>query len=95
MNLNTKLKQEKLQWIEADCPKKSETINFENHCNFLYQFAEKIREKRTRSAVKIIFHQDNALKGVLTVVKLNELKYLLIEHPPYSPDLTPNNYYLF
>ena len=25
----------------------------------------------------------------LTMVKLNELKYELFEHPPYSPDLLP------
>ena len=31
----------------------------------------------------------------LTMVKLNELKYELFEHPPYSPDLAPSDYYLF
>ena len=29
------------------------------------------------------------------MVKLNELKYELFEHPPYSPDLAPSDYYLF
>ena len=46
---------------------------------------------------KIIFHQDNAPahKSVLTMAKINELKYDLLEHPPYSPDLAPSNFRLF
>ena len=30
-----------------------------------------------------------------TMVKLNELSFELFPHPPYSPDLAPNNYWLF
>lgn len=29
------------------------------------------------------------------MVELNDLKYDLREHQPYSADLTPNDYYLF
>ena len=29
------------------------------------------------------------------MTKFNELKYKLLEHPPYSPDLAPSDYYLF
>ena len=28
------------------------------------------------------------------MTKFNELKYELLEHPPYSPDLAPSDYYL-
>jgi histone-lysine N-methyltransferase SETMAR len=43
--------------------------------------------------VKIIFHQDNAPahKSVLAMGKLRDLHYELLEHPPYSPDLTPSD----
>ena len=124
-----KLKQERLQWIEAgssapkqvksersakkimasifwdakgvlliDYLEKGKTINSEYYCNLLDQLDKNIREKRPGLQKKtIIFHQDNARvhTGFLTMVKLNELKYELFEHPPYSPDLAPSDYYLF
>lgn len=74
------------------------TINSEYYCNLLHQLDAKIREKRPGLAKKkIIYLQDNAPahKSVLTMAKFNELKYELLEHPPYSPDLAPSDYYLF
>jgi histone-lysine N-methyltransferase SETMAR len=47
---------------------------------------------------KIIIHQDNAApahKSVLAMGKLRNLHYELLEHPPYSPDLAPSDFYLF
>ena len=43
------------------------------------------------------FHQDNAQchKSIKTMVKLNELNFKLLSHPPYSPDLAPSDYWLF
>ncbi|QQP57739.1 Putative DD34D transposase [Caligus rogercresseyi] len=29
------------------------------------------------------------------MAKLNKLGYELLPHPPYSPDLTPSDYFLF
>lgn len=44
----------------------------------------------------ILLH-DNARPHIskLTVQKLIELKYEILPHPPYSPDLSPTDYYLF
>jgi len=46
---------------------------------------------------KIIFHQDSAPvhKSVLAMGKFRDLHYELLEHPPYSPDLAPSDFYLF
>ena len=46
---------------------------------------------------KILFHQDNAPyhKSMKTMVKMNELHFELLPHPPYSPDLAPSDYCLF
>jgi histone-lysine N-methyltransferase SETMAR len=46
---------------------------------------------------KLIFYQDNAPahKSVLTVRKLRDLHYELLEHPPYSPDLASCDFCLF
>ena len=46
---------------------------------------------------RIIFHQDNAWPhtSLVTLLKLRELGWEVLLHPPYSPDLTPSDYYLF
>ena len=75
-----------------------ETITGEYYSDLLTQLDQKIREERPGlHKKKIIFHQDNALvhKGHLAMAKLYDLKYELLEHPPYSPDLAPSDYHLF
>ena len=44
----------------------------------------------------ILLH-DNARphKASITVDKLNSLQYEILLHPPYSPDISPTDYYLF
>jgi len=46
---------------------------------------------------KIIFYKDNASahNSVLAMGKLRDLHDELLEHPPYSPDLAPSDFYLF
>ena len=46
---------------------------------------------------KVLFHQDNppCHKSMKTMVKLNELSFELLPHPPYSPNLAPNDYWIF
>lgn len=45
----------------------------------------------------ILFHQDNAPchKSPKIMAKLDELKFRLVPHQPYSPDLAPSDYWLF
>ena len=45
----------------------------------------------------MVFHQDNAPchKSIASMAKLDELHLKLLPHPPYSPDLTPSDYWLF
>ena len=45
----------------------------------------------------IIFHDDNATPrtSLATRKKLLRLSWEVMLHPPYSPDLTPSDYYLF
>jgi histone-lysine N-methyltransferase SETMAR len=46
---------------------------------------------------KICAHFDNASihKAKTVIVKIAELQLLQIEHPPYSPDLAPCDFFLF
>jgi histone-lysine N-methyltransferase SETMAR len=77
---------------------KGKTTTGEYYSNLLTRPDEKIREKRPGLQMKkIIFHQDNAPshKSVLAMGKLRDLHYEFLEHPPYSPDLAPSDFYLF
>jgi [histone H3]-lysine36 N-dimethyltransferase SETMAR len=74
------------------------TITGEYYTNLLDQLNANIRQKRPGlEKKKIIFHQDNAPvhKCSKALVKLKELHYRLLEHPPYSPDLAPSDFHLF
>jgi histone-lysine N-methyltransferase SETMAR len=81
-----------------DYLEKGKTITGEYYSNLLTRLDEKIREKRPGlQKKKIIFHQDNAPthKSVLAMGKLRDMHYELLEHPSYSPDLAPSDFYLF
>ncbi|MEW8547188.1 MAG: hypothetical protein AB2693_27060, partial [Candidatus Thiodiazotropha sp.] len=56
-----------------------------------------MRKKRPRKATTFLLHQDNAPPHCagLTQATLKELNIKTIEHPPYSPDLAPNDFFLF
>ena len=56
-----------------------------------------IKKRPLMKKKKVLFHQDNApcYKLIATMVKLHELHFKLLPHPPYSPDLAPSNYWLF
>lgn len=58
----------------------------------------KIRQERpTLKKENIPFHEDNARvhTSVLTMKKLNELRYKFLKNPGYPQDLFPSNYYIF
>jgi transposase len=81
-----------------DYLEKGKTITGEYYYSLLTRLYERIREKRPGLQKKnIIFHQDNAPahKSVLAMGKLRELRYELLEHPAYCPDLAPYDVYLF
>ena len=57
-----------------------------------------IKKKRSHmQKKKVLFHQDHAPyhNSMKTMVKLNELSFELLPHPPYSPYLSPSDYWLF
>ncbi|XP_018349932.1 PREDICTED: histone-lysine N-methyltransferase SETMAR-like [Trachymyrmex septentrionalis] len=81
-----------------DYLEKGGRINSEYYMALLTRLKAEIVENRPHMAKKkIIFHQDNAPchKSMATMVKLNELGFELLPHPPYSPDLAPSDYFLF
>ncbi|GBN29915.1 hypothetical protein AVEN_253451-1 [Araneus ventricosus] len=56
------------------------------------------KKRRSEFRRKVVpFHQDNARPHVsmMTVWSLYKLEWDLIQHPPYSPDMAPSDFYLF
>lgn len=80
--------------------KPSETITGDRNLQQLKRLNEVLLEKRpewTERHDKIIYQHDNARPHVARQVKeyLTELKWEILTHPPYSPDLAPSDYHLF
>jgi histone-lysine N-methyltransferase SETMAR len=76
-----------------------QTINSGVYCGYLQKLDAELKNKRPALVNRkgVILHQDNAKPHTSKVTKkfLQELGYELLEHPPYSPDLAPSDYYLF
>ena len=55
------------------------------------------KRRRTLISTDVILHHDNALSHTSYHVlsTIDNLRYELLRHPPYSPDLAPSDYYLF
>ena len=84
--------------IFIDYLEKGKTITGEYYASLLDQLKVKIQEKRPHlNRKKILFHQDNARVHTClrSMAKIDELKFQLVDHPPYSPDLAPSDYFLF
>ena len=77
-----------------------ETITAERYQQQLMQLSLALKIKRPQYAKrhdKMIFQYDNARPHVAKVVKetLELLKWDVLPHPPYSPDISPSDYHLF
>ena len=77
---------------------KEQTINVEYYSSLLVQLKDILKEKRRGNFTKgFLFLHDNApAHGALaTQKKLAYLGFYCLDHPPYSPDLTPSDYHMF
>ncbi len=84
---------------------KGETITAETYCETLKTLKERIRRKRPALWSKsrdgehwnFWLHHDNASShtatDTLALIGLSDI--LMIGHPPYSPDLAPNDFFLY
>lgn len=84
--------------ILIDYLEKGKTITGQYYADLLDRFNAKLKEKRPHlSKKKVLFHHDNAPahSSAISTAKLVELRYELLPHPPYSPDLAPSDFFLF
>ena len=75
-----------------DYLEKGKTINSDYYMELLDRLSAKIKKKWPHmQKKKVLFHQDDAPchKFMKTIVKLNELSFESLSHPPYFPDLAP------
>ncbi|XP_035742921.1 cytochrome P450 4C1-like, partial [Vespa mandarinia] len=75
------------------------TITAEKYCQYIEEMHEKLKIKRPSLVNRhgpILLH-DNARPqtSYKIIAKLNELKYEILQHPSYSPDLSPIDFHLF
>lgn len=84
--------------IHIDYLEKGKTINGKYYSELLDRFDTVLKQKRPHlKKKKVLFHQDNARVHTcaVTMAKFYQLGYELLQHPPYSPDLAPSDYFLF
>lgn len=74
------------------------TITGSVYAEQIRKLRDEIREKRRGKLAKVVlFHQDNAPahKSRVAMAAIKDAGFELMEHPPYSPDLAPSDFYLF
>lgn len=74
------------------------TVNAAYYCTLLNQVKAAYRSKRRGQPVRdVILLHDNARPHTAneTRLKLEEMSWETLEHPPYSPDLSPCDFYMF
>jgi transposase len=84
--------------IHLDFLTGQKTINAQYYSTFLNEKVKPaIRSKRRKRQDSVFFLQDNArpLTAVLMMATPVKLKWDVLPHPPYSPDLAPSDYNLF
>jgi len=74
------------------------TITGAYYAALIPKLREAIKEKwRGMLQRKVLFHQDNAPahKSHITGAAIHAAGFYVLEHPPYLPDLAPNDFHLF
>ncbi|GFT51400.1 mariner Mos1 transposase [Trichonephila clavipes] len=90
-------------WLGVVCYellKATETITGDRYRTQLMRLSRALKDKRPQYNErhdKVILQHDNARPHVVKVVKtyLETLKWEVLPHPLYSPDLSPSDYHLF
>ena len=79
--------------------KSGQAINSTIYNNILIKVSDAICEKRKNEFKRkaVLFHQEDVRLHVsaMTNWTLYTLEWDLMQHPPYSPDMAPSDYYMF
>jgi len=76
-----------------------QTVDSNTYCQQLDRLADAFLQTRpdlvNRKGVILLHDNARPHTSKLTQQKIRELGYELLPHPPYSPDISPSDYYLF
>ena len=84
--------------ILIDHLQKGKTITGAYYASLLDKLKAELAEKRPHlQKKKILFHQDSAPSqtSAVAMAKIYELRFELLDHVPYSPDLATSDFFLF
>jgi transposase len=84
--------------IHLDFLTGQKTINAQYYSTLLNEKVKPaIRSKRRKRQDSVFFLQDNARPHIVALMMTTplKLKWDVLPHPPYSPDLAPSDYHLF
>jgi len=75
---------------------KGSTVNSDKYCATLQSLKQRIRRIRLERNT-FLLHHDNAMPhcSAQTQEAMTSLKFAVVPHPLYSPDLAPSNFWLF
>jgi histone-lysine N-methyltransferase SETMAR len=75
------------------------TVNKEMDIDILHRLREAVRKKRpekwSNNSLFLLHYNAPAHWSLLDIDFLAKNNVAILEHPPYSPDLTPADFYLF
>ena len=84
--------------LHIDYLPKGQTINTEHYSSLLVQLKDILKEKchgKVTEGVPFLHDNASAHRALATQKKLAYLGFQCLDHPPYSPDLSPSDYHLF
>lgn len=84
--------------LMVDFKERNTVVNGEYYASLIYKLRDKIKEKRRGKLSKgVLLLHDNAPVHTAGVSKdaVRQCGFTEVEHPPYSPDMAPSDYYLF
>ncbi|KAJ7317457.1 hypothetical protein JRQ81_003619 [Phrynocephalus forsythii] len=92
---------EKLHMIRViltDYLPKGETLNSNYYCNLLEKLCDALKQKHCgmiSKGVRLLDYNVPVYMAQASIVTTHCLGYELLQHPPYSPDLVPSDFFLF
>ena len=83
--------------IHYEMLEKNKTVDSKLYAEQLSRLNEAIQLKRPDRKGKVILQHDNARPHTAQLIKeaIKELKWEIMQNPPYSPNLAPSDYHLF
>jgi transposase len=81
-----------LEWMPGDA-----TINAQHYCDTLQNLRRAIKHKRPQKLSRVLMLHDNARPHAAhaTLDTLHRFGWGVLDHPPYSPDISPCDCHVF